>query len=139
MTHICVCILYVSCKPSYLHRWKIEGFEGYLSRWKFVHSVVVHPQLHQNGQSEPAATNAPVGRSVHWMGCSFSFGARWGSSQSISFCCWPLCLFFSFFFGSWPFFPWTWPATLLTFLPPKYCTNLGTLFIFPYWHSFTNN
>jgi hypothetical protein len=32
------------------------------------------------GQSEPAATNAPVGRSVHWMGCVFSFGARWGSS-----------------------------------------------------------
>jgi hypothetical protein len=40
-----------------------------------------------NGQSEPAATNAPVGRSVHWMGCIFSFGAGWGSSQSISFCC----------------------------------------------------
>jgi hypothetical protein len=37
------------------------------------------------GQSEPAATNAPVGRSVHWMGCLFSFGARLGSSQSISF------------------------------------------------------
>ncbi len=35
------------------------------------------------GQSEPGATNAPVGRSVHWMGCVFSFGARWGSSQSI--------------------------------------------------------
>ncbi len=30
------------------------------------------------GQSEPAATNAPVGRSVHWMGCVFSFGAKWG-------------------------------------------------------------
>jgi hypothetical protein len=23
------------------------------------------------GESEPAATNAPVGRSVHWMGCDF--------------------------------------------------------------------
>ncbi len=39
------------------------------------------------GQSELTATNAPVGRSVHWMGCVFSFGAEWGSSQSISFCC----------------------------------------------------
>ncbi len=39
------------------------------------------------GQSELTATNAPVGRSVHWMGCVFSFGAGWGSSQSISFCC----------------------------------------------------
>jgi hypothetical protein len=40
-----------------------------------------------SGQSELTATNAPVGRSVHWMGCVFSFGAGWGSSQSISFCC----------------------------------------------------
>ncbi len=39
------------------------------------------------GQSELTATNALVGRSVHWMGCIFSFGAEWGSSQSISFCC----------------------------------------------------
>jgi hypothetical protein len=39
------------------------------------------------GQSELTATNAPVGRSVHWMGCVFSFGAGWGSSQSIYFCC----------------------------------------------------
>ncbi len=39
------------------------------------------------GQSDLTATNAPVGRSVHWMGCVFSFGAGWGSSQSISFCC----------------------------------------------------
>jgi len=31
------------------------------------------------GQSELTATNAPVGRSVHWMGCVFSFGAEWGS------------------------------------------------------------
>jgi hypothetical protein len=39
------------------------------------------------GQSEPAASNAPVGRSVHWMGCIFSFGAGRGSSQSIYFSC----------------------------------------------------
>jgi hypothetical protein len=39
------------------------------------------------GHSELTATNAPVGRSVHWMGCVFSFGVGWDSSQSISFCC----------------------------------------------------
>ncbi len=57
----------------------------------------------QTGQTEPAATNAPVGRSVHWMGSVFSFGAGRSSSQSIFF---PAdhCTFF-LFFGSWPFFP----------------------------------
>jgi hypothetical protein len=39
------------------------------------------------GQSEPIATNALVDYFIHWMGCIFSFGAGWGSSQSISFCC----------------------------------------------------
>ncbi len=39
-----------------------------------------------HGQSEPAATNAPVGRSVQWMDCVFSFGTRWGSSQSFFLC-----------------------------------------------------
>jgi hypothetical protein len=30
------------------------------------------------GQSEPAATNTPVGRSVHWMSCVFlSFDIIW--------------------------------------------------------------
>ncbi len=43
-----------------------------------------HPLDAHYGQSELTATNAPVGRSVHWMGCVFSFGAGWGSSQSIS-------------------------------------------------------
>jgi hypothetical protein len=38
--------------------------------------------------------------STGWVGI-FSFGVGWGSSQSISFCCWPLY----FFFGSWLFFP----------------------------------
>ncbi len=28
----------------------------------------------QHGQSELIDTNAPVGRSVHWTGCGFSFG-----------------------------------------------------------------
>ncbi len=43
--------------------------------------------LQTRGRSEPAATNAPVGRSVRWMPCVFSFGAGRGSSQFISFCC----------------------------------------------------
>ncbi len=51
-----------------LGRWQVEG-------WGV------------KGQSELTATNAPVGRSVHWMGFVFSFGDGWGSSQSISFCC----------------------------------------------------
>ncbi len=40
-------------------------------------------------------------RSVHWMGSIFSFGAGWGSSQSISICCRPLC-FFVWFLGLFP-------------------------------------
>jgi hypothetical protein len=54
------------------------------------------------GQSEPAATNAPVRCSVHWMGCVFSFGARWGSSQSF-FLLLTTVLFFSFLlYGCFP-------------------------------------
>jgi hypothetical protein len=53
----------------------------YLQRTSFRYIV------QYGGQSELTATNAPVGRSVHWMGCVFSFGAGWGLSQSISFCC----------------------------------------------------
>ncbi len=44
-------------------------------------------QLLVEGHSELTTTNALVGHFVHWMGCIFSFGAGWGSSQSISFCC----------------------------------------------------
>jgi len=46
--------------------------------------------------------------------------------------------FFSFL-GSWPFFPWTWPHTYLPYslsYPHKSYTNLGTLFIIPYWLSY---
>jgi hypothetical protein len=68
------------------------------------------------GQSEPAATNAPVGSSVHWMGCIFSFGAGWGSSQSISFCCWPLYFFF-WVLGRSSLDLTSQITTLLTFLP----------------------
>jgi hypothetical protein len=58
------------------------------------------------GQSELAPTNAPVGRSVHRMGCVFSFGAGWGSSQSISFAV-DHCTFFFFFFLVPGRFSWT--------------------------------
>jgi len=51
------------------------------------------------GQSEPAPTNAPVGRSVHWMGCVFSFSTRWGSSQSFFFLLLSTVSFY-FIFGS---------------------------------------
>ncbi len=44
------------------------------------------------GQSELAATNALVAHSIHYMGCVFSFGIKWGSSQSISLA--HQCIFF---------------------------------------------
>jgi len=105
--------------------------------WKF-YIIKTNFILDELGQNEPTVKrNALVGRSVHWMGCVFSFDARWGSSQSISFLCWPLYLFFD----SWPFFPWNWPHTLLPCsfsYPHKYYTNLGTLFVIPYIHSYLN-
>jgi hypothetical protein len=67
------------------------------------------PPIHLRGQSEPAATNAPVGHSVHRMGCSFSFDLRWGSLQSIYFRCWLLYFFFLGLFLV--VFPSTWPHT----------------------------
>jgi hypothetical protein len=66
------------------------------------HSVAWNPIPNHN-QSEPAATNALIGHFVHWMGRAFSFDTKWGSSQSIFFVA-NHCIFF---FGCWPFFPWT--------------------------------
>jgi hypothetical protein len=46
------------------------------------------------------------------------------------------------FFGSWPFFPGpdlTHKLPCSLFYPHRYCNNLGTLFIIPYWHSYPNN
>jgi hypothetical protein len=68
------CISFLNAQKSFRLR---RHFLAEASSWSVI----------ETGQSEPAATNAPVGRSVHWMGCIFSFGAGWGSSQSISFCC----------------------------------------------------
>jgi hypothetical protein len=39
---------------------------------------LVHRLIRSRGQSEPIATNAPVGHSIHWMGCIISFDIRWG-------------------------------------------------------------
>ncbi len=66
---------------SPLNRCLGQSIQRGYNRWAKGHK---HPPV---GQSELTATNAPVGRSVHWMPCVFSFGAGWGSSQSISFCC----------------------------------------------------
>ncbi len=75
------------------------------------------------GQSELTATNAPVGRFVHWMGCVFSFGAGWGSWQSIFFCCWPLYFFF-LVPARFSLDLTSHIATLFTFLPSYYTHHL---------------
>jgi len=62
------------------------GGLGQMARVNEYRSTHRSPQR-MDGQSEPAATNAPVGHSVHWMGCVFSFNVKWGSLQSISFRC----------------------------------------------------
>jgi hypothetical protein len=72
----------------------------------------------QTGQTEPAATNAPVGRSVHWMGSVFSFGAGRSSSQSFYFFLLTTVLFFFFLvLGRFSLDLTSHIATLLTFLP----------------------
>ncbi len=78
------------CPPNLA--WKDKEWTKVGSKWKCKVGTIllrfpVSAEVPCYGHSEPAATNAPVGGSVHWMGCIFSFSARWGSSQSISFCC----------------------------------------------------
>jgi hypothetical protein len=69
------------------------------------------------GQNEAITTNAPVGYTVHWMGCVFSFNIKWGSSQSISFVV-DHCMFFGgFVLGFFSLDLTSHIATLLTFLP----------------------
>jgi len=73
----------------------------------------------QTGQTEPAATNAPVGRFVHWMGCVFSFGAG-RSSITVPFFFLLLTTVLFFFFlvlGRFSLDLTSHIATLLTFLP----------------------
>jgi hypothetical protein len=81
------------------------------------------PQLHlRQGQSELTATNAPVGRSVHWMPCIFFIRRRMGFMTVHFFLLLTIVLFF---LGSWLFFhghdlTHSYPAhfpTLLIFLP----------------------
>ncbi len=57
------------------------------------------------GQSEPATTNALVGRSVHWMGCIFHSAPN-GVHHSPFLFATNHCAFL--FLGSWPFSLWTW-------------------------------
>jgi hypothetical protein len=68
------------------------------------------------GKSEPTTTNAPVGCSTHWMGCIFSFDIKWGSSQSISFHCWPLYFIFGGLFLVGPNLTHNYPIHLPTFI-----------------------
>jgi hypothetical protein len=51
------------------------------------------------------------------MPCIFSFGAGWGSRQSISFCCSPLYFFFFLVLGRFSLDLTSHIATLLTFVP----------------------
>jgi hypothetical protein len=56
------------------------------------------------GQSELTATNAPVGRSVHWMGCVFFIRRRMGFMTVHFFLLLTIVLFFFWFLLV---FPWT--------------------------------
>ncbi len=71
-------------------------------------------------QNELVATNALVCCSIHWMGCIYSFGTRWGSSQFLFYFCWPLYLvFFVFVLGYFfpgPDFTHSYPTHLPTFI-----------------------
>jgi hypothetical protein len=44
-----------------------SGQNGQLVHWW----LLIHSGPPSKGQNEPAATNAPVGSYVHWMGCIF--------------------------------------------------------------------
>ncbi len=74
--------------------------------------------LHGQGQSEPGVTNAPVGCSVHWMGCVFSFNVRWDSVHFFSLLT-TVLFFFGFVLGCFFFGPdmtHSYPTHLLTFI-----------------------
>jgi hypothetical protein len=73
---------------------------------------------HLLGHSELTATNAPVGRFVHWMGCVFFIQRRMGFI-TVDFFLLLTTVFLFLFFGSWPFFLdlTSHIATMFTFLP----------------------
>ncbi len=84
------------------------GCDFVLPMWNNAARVNQQPPMHQLAVL-----------STGWAAFFHSFGVRWGSSQSISFCCWSL-FFFSFFGGFGPFFFLDLTShitTLLTFLP----------------------
>jgi hypothetical protein len=131
----------------------IESFLIFIPAWYGYYDLRQIVGWLYKRQSEPAATNAPVDRSVHWMGCVFSVGARWGSSHSLYFSGTDHCTFFFFPLVWSRFFPGpdlisTAPtlvpyllspsdtATLITNYPidldivlTTYSTNLATLLI----------
>jgi hypothetical protein len=59
------------------------------------------------GQNEPGATNALVGRSVHTGWAAFFHSARHMGFITVHLFLFADHCTFSFFFGSWPFIPWT--------------------------------
>jgi len=68
-------------------------------------------RIHEIGQSEPAPTSAPVGRSVHMMGCVSSFGSRpcvnptfYHSQPFWAAVLWLFLLFCVFFSQPWPYY-----------------------------------
>jgi hypothetical protein len=69
-----------------------------------------------HGQSEPAATNAPVGRSIHWMGCIFSFDIGWVHHRPFPFDVDHYFFFFWFVLCCFFLDLTSFRATLLTFL-----------------------
>ncbi len=112
------------CNPSNEQHGQLVHWWGGVLRWAWYGG---------QKQSQPTATNAPIGRSVHWMGYVFSFGQMGFIIVPPHFF---LLINYVFFFCG--CFVAVFPLDLTSHLPcslsypHKYCTNLGTLFIIPY-------
>jgi hypothetical protein len=70
-----------------------------------------------SGQSEPAATNAAAGRSVHWMGCFFHSAKDGVYHSPFLFIAKHVLLFFWFVLGRFSLDLTSNIITLFTFLP----------------------
>ncbi len=84
----------LACVPTYSTNYFCTYLLASIPTYFF--TTYILPLIY--GQSELIATNAPVGPSVHWMGCVFSFGARWGLITVNFFLLLTTVLFFFFFF-----------------------------------------
>jgi hypothetical protein len=107
----------------------------HVAYWNFLYSFMWCKSLVRVKQQ--SQMHQLVVLSTRWV---FSFDTKWGSSHFISFLCSPLCFIFLVF----EHFLLGLDVThnYLTHLPTyphKYCINLGTLFIIPYWHNYPNN